>query len=244
MTSLSKRLLTAAVGLALVACANAAGGDSPESVKVELKKKFPDRQVESVRTTPVKGLYEVVFAGRQVIYSDARADYILVGDMVDVKSRSSLTEARIRELSKTDFNALPLDKAIKLVRGTGARKVAVFSDPDCPFCKKIEQETLSKLDNVTIYTFLYPLTQLHPDAPRKSALIWCAADKQKAWEGWMFEGKLPEGDGKCPTPLADIETLTNKLGISGTPAMVFENGEMMSGAIPLEAFEAKLSAKK
>ncbi|GAB3264192.1 DsbC family protein [Chitinimonas naiadis] len=242
MKSFTKPLLAVIVGVALAACANAAG-ENLETVKTALQKKFPGRNVESVRVTPIKGLYEVVFPGRQIIYTDAKADYIVVGDMVDVAARKSLTEARARELSRTDFAKLPFDKAIKLVKGTGTRKVAVFSDPDCPFCKKIEQETLSKLDNVTIYTFLYPLAELHPDAARKSALIWCSADKQKAWDSWMLEGKLPVGDDKCATPIADIQTLAAGLGISGTPAMVFESGEIVSGAIALKDFEAYLTPK-
>ncbi|HEY9103805.1 DsbC family protein [Chitinimonas sp.] len=242
MKSLTKPLLAVVVGMALAACANAAG-ENLDNVKAALNKKFPGRNVESVRVTPIKGLYEVVFPGRQIVYTDAKADYILVGDLVDVAARKSLTEARARELSKTDFAKLPFDKAIKLVKGTGARKVAVFSDPDCPFCKKIEHETLSKLDNVTIYTFLYPLAELHPDATRKSALIWCAADRQQAWDNWMFKGQLPEGKGDCANPIADIQALAAGLGISGTPAMVFEDGQIVSGAIPQQDFEAKLGDK-
>jgi len=243
MIAFNKRLFAALVGLSLAACANAAG-DAPANLKADIQKKFPNRPIESVRTTPLKGIYEVVMEGRQIIYTDNRGDFILVGDLVDVKNKVSLTESRMKELTRVDFASLPLDKALKLVRGTGARKVAVFSDPDCPFCKKIERETIAKLDNVTVYTFLYPLAQLHPDAARKSALIWCAADRQKAWQGWMFEGKLPEGSDSCPNPVADTVALADKLGINGTPAMVFESGELVSGAIPVEEFEAKLSAKK
>lgn len=247
MYPIAKRLLAVSIAMSLAACADAAtttAADTPDTVKAAIQKKFPGRNVDAVRTTPVKGIYEVNFQGRQVIYTDAHADYIFVGDLIDVKSHLSLTEARVKELSKTDFTALPFEKAIKVVRGNGTRKVAVFSDPDCPFCKKIEHETLSKLDDVTIYTFMLPLTQLHPDAPRKASLIWCAGDKVKAWQDWMFEGKLPDGNSQCPTPGDDIAKLAEKLGVNGTPAMVFENGELVSGAIPLEDFKAHLVAKK
>lgn len=244
MRTLSQRLAAAMVGLALVACGANAAGDSPESVKAAVEKKIPGRPVTSVRATPIKGIYEVVFGPKQVVYTDAKGDYMLVGDLVDIKQRISLTEQRIRELSRTDFSKLPLDKALKLVRGNGARKVAVFSDPDCPFCRKLERDTIAKLDNVTVYTFLYPLKELHPDAARKSALIWCADERQKAWQEWMFEGKLPTNDGSCATPLAELLALGEQLGVTGTPTMVFENGEVLSGAIEAADFEARLAAKK
>ncbi|PHV12213.1 DsbC family protein [Chitinimonas sp. BJB300] len=242
MNFIAKRIAAASVGFALAACANAAG-ESPASVKAAMEKKFPQRPVSSVRATPVKGIYEVVLGAKQVVYTDAKAEYLFVGDMIQVGTRTSLTEARVRELSRTDFSALPLDKAIKEVRGNGARKVAVFSDPDCPFCKKLERDTITKLDNVTVYTFLMPLAQLHPDAARKSSVIWCASDRQKAWSNWILDGKLAEGDGSCATPLTEIAALAEKLDINGTPAMVFENGELVSGAIEAKEFEAKLNSK-
>ncbi|MGQ5524977.1 DsbC family protein [Chitinimonas sp. PSY-7] len=242
MNLIAKRIAAASVGFALAACANAAG-ESPASVKAEMEKKFPQRPVTSVRATPIKGMYEVVLGSKQIVYTDAKVDHLFVGDMIDVKTRSSLTEARVRELSRTDFSTLPLDKAIKEVRGKGTRKVAVFSDPDCPFCKKLERDTIAKLDDVTVYTFLMPLAQLHPDAARKSSLIWCAEDRQKAWSNWIMDGKLVEGDGSCATPLAEIASIAEKLEINGTPAMVFESGEMVSGAIDAKEFEAKLNSK-
>jgi thiol:disulfide interchange protein DsbC len=242
MNPIAKRIAAVSIGLALAACANAAG-DNTASVKAAVEKKFPQRPVASVRATPVKGVYEVVFAPKQVVYTDAKVDFIFVGDMVDLKTRTSLTEARIKELSRTDFASLPLDKAIKEVRGNGARKVAVFSDPDCPFCKKLERDTIAKLDNVTVYTFLMPLAQLHPDAARKSALIWCAADPVKAWKDWMLDGKLPQGEAQCANPLAEIAALSEKLDVSATPSMVFESGELVSGAIEAADFDAKLNEK-
>ncbi|WP_374350953.1 DsbC family protein [Chitinimonas sp.] len=244
MNRIAQCLAIALAGLAMTACVDAAGEPDLGAIKTELGKKFNGRTVQSVRPTPLKGLYEVVLAPRQVVYADAKGDYILVGDMVDMKRRASLTEERMRELSRTDFNKLPFDQALKLVKGDGSRKVAVFSDPDCPFCKKLERDTLAKLDNVTIYTFLLPLTQLHPDATRKSNLIWCAQDKQKSWEEWITAGKLPANDGSCPTPVAELAKLGEKLGINGTPTMVFESGEVASGAMEAPDFEAKLVAKK
>jgi thiol:disulfide interchange protein DsbC len=244
MNRIAQCLAIALAGLAMTACVDAAGDPDLGTIKTELVKKFKGRTVQSVRTSPIKGLYEVVLEPRQVVYADAHGDYIVVGDLVDMKRHASLTEERMRELSRTDFSKLPFDAAFKVVKGNGARKVAVFSDPDCPFCKKLERDTLAKLDNVTIYTFLLPLTQLHPDSSRKASLIWCAQDKSKAWEGWMFEGKLPENDGSCANPLKEIEALAGKLGVQATPSMVFESGEVTAGAIDPDAFEAKLVAKK
>ena len=119
----------------------------------------------------------------------------------------------------------------------------VFSDPDCPFCKKLERESLSQLDNVTVYTFLYPLAQLHPDAPRKSRQIWCSGDRTASWLGFMRQGKALSGNDKCATPLAEVAALGERLGISGTPALVFPNGELVAGAIPLAEIERHLAAK-
>lgn len=255
MKAFAQRSAVLIAGLSLLACgANAAGGAKKETaapaaleaVKAEVQKKFPQRPVASVRMSPVKGLYEVVFAPRQVVYTDAKADYMLVGDLVDVAKKTSLTEERVRELSRTDFSKLPFDSALKLVRGNGSRKVAVFSDPDCPFCKRIEQDVIAKLDNVTVYTFLFPLTSLHPDATRKSNLIWCQPDPQKAWTDFMINNKLPTAapSPNCEAPIAKLQALGEELGVTGTPAIVFESGEIVSGAIPLEAFEQYLAAKK
>jgi thiol:disulfide interchange protein DsbC len=244
MNRLAKCLTIALAGIAMTACVDAAGDPDLGTVKAEISKKFTGRNVQSVRATPVKGLFEVVLEPRQVVYADAHGDYVLVGDLVDVKKHVSLTEERMKELSRTDFSKLPFDQAFKIVKGNGSRKVAVFSDPDCPFCKKLEHDTLAKVDNVTTYIFLLPLTQLHPDSSRKASLLWCAQDKQKAWDAWMAEGKLPANDGSCATPLKDIEALAGKLGVQATPTMVFESGEVAAGAFDADTFEAKLVAKK
>lgn len=245
MNRLIKRLAIVLAGIAMVACVDAAGEPKLDAVKTDLAKKFVGRTVQSVRTTPLKGIYEVVLEPRQIVYTDAKGDYVLVGDLVDFNKRVSLTEERIRELSRTDFAKLPFDQAIKIVKGNGSRKVAVFSDPDCPYCKKLERDTLAKVDNVTVYTFLLPLTQLHPDAEHKAGLLWCAQDKPKAWQEWMLEGKLPQNDGACANnPVATLNGLAMKLGVSATPTMVFESGEVSAGAMDADEFESKLTAKR
>jgi len=231
----------------LVAVACSANADSVDVAKVKkaFEAHFPDRKVESVARTPVKGIYEVVLPGRQIYYTDAKVDYLFLdANLVDVKARKSLTEARLEALSKLDWKSLPLDLAIEEVRGDGARHLAVFSDPDCPYCKMLEKESLAKLDNVTIHTFLYPLTSLHPDAMRKAKQIWCSANKVATWTGWMREGKELNGTESCDTSaLEKIQELGNRYGINGTPAIVFQNGQMVAGAIPKEQIEQHLKAK-
>jgi thiol:disulfide interchange protein DsbC len=233
---------------ALLSCsANAdnasnAGSANLSAVKKAFQQRFADRQVLDVRTTPVKGVFEVDVQGNQVVYVDQKVDYIFVGDLINVKNGQSLTEARQAALSKVSWNQLPLKNAIKEVRGTGARKLAVFTDPDCPFCKQLEQESLASIDNVTIYTFLYPLTQLHPDAKHKAQQIWCSADPLKTWTAWMRDGVAPKGEGNCTTPIDSNLALGAKLGINGTPALVFANGRMVAGALPKDQLEQALAA--
>lgn len=249
----SLRLLPVVALLApLLACTPSSAAPSADAVKKAFSGRFPDREVVSVSASPVSGLYEVVIKGKNrgrdvfsVVYSDGKADYLLVGDLIDAQKRESLTEARMDVLNKVkiDFGKLPLDKAIKDVRGNGSRKLAVFSDPDCPFCKRLEQESIAKLDNVTVYTFLLPLGQLHPDAERKSRAIWCSADRAAAWTALMRDGKAPGGDGKCEAPIAEIAQLAESFGISGTPALVFASGELVPGAIPLAEIEKRLAGK-
>lgn len=241
------RLALAGIMPALLSCSanadNNAGNASLTAVKKAFEQRFSDRKVLDVRTTPLKGIYEVDVQGNQVVYVDQKVSYLFVGDLIDVKSGQSLTEARQAALSQVSWNGLPLNDAIKEVRGNGARKLAVFTDPDCPFCHQLEKQSLAGVDNVTIYTFLFPLTQLHPDALHKSQQIWCAEDALKSWKSWMDDGVKPVGEGKCATPIERNLALGEKLGVSGTPALVFGNGRLVAGAIPKEQLEQLLDAK-
>lgn len=241
MTFSFRPLALALASFSLLACTAQAADDS-DAVKKAFAKQFPERKVLSVAPTSMKGVYEVVMPGRQIVYTDARAEHLLVGELIDVKKRESLTEKRMSQLSKVDWKQLPLEQAIKEVRGQGRRQLAVFSDPDCPFCKKLEA-TLAQLDDVTIYTFLFPLAELHPDAARKSAQIWCANDRAEAWTQFMRKGIAPQGAGDCDTPIAKLQTLGQQLGISGTPALIFPNGQLVPGAIGKEDIEKLLGAR-
>ena len=179
-----------------------AGATAPElaAVKALIEAKFPGAAVTNVARSPYFGLYEAQFDDR-MIYTDAKVSYVVVGAIFDADTKQNLTDARLRQLNRVAWDQLPLDLAIKKVKGNGERKLAIFSDADCPYCKRLESE-MKTLDNVTIYTFLFPIAQLHPDAARKSALIWCAPDRSKAWDEFFASGKLPNNKGDCATPLA------------------------------------------
>lgn len=150
-------------------------------IRKAIQAAYPKLHVEKISKTPYNGLYEVYLNG-QIIYTDDKFSFLIVeGRLVDPKTKTDVTRERLEALTRIDFSTLPLDQAIKVVKGNGSRKIAVFSDPDCPYCKRLEDRELSKIDNVTVYTFLYPLEQLHPDAGRKATAIWCSADRGKAW---------------------------------------------------------------
>lgn len=235
------RLLLLFVMFIGTACANS----DEATIKKTFQEKYPNRVVDSVKKVPLSGLYEVVVSGN-IIYTDTKVEYLLVGDLVDTKTKRSLTEQRLQEVNKVSFDGLPFDLAIKQVKGNGKRKLAIFSDPDCPYCKRLEKETIAEMTDVTIYTFLYPLDSLHPDAPRKSTLVWCAPDRAKAWYDLMLKGVEPAGEGKCETPLAKIAQLAGKLRISGTPGIILENGQLIPGAVAKDKLEELLNnaAKK
>lgn len=244
-TSLKSIALAASLLLSVAACsANAESPASVDSVKKAFHTRFPAREVQSVAKTPVKGIYEVVVKGKQIVYVDEKVNYIFVGDLIDASQKLSLTEKRMAELNKVDWKTLPFEYAFKDVRGNGKRQMAVFTDPDCPFCKRLEQESLKDVTDVTIYTFLYPLTQLHPDAMNKAKKIWCSPDKPSTWTAFMRDGKALTGTGTCDTSALDnIQALGEQLGITGTPTLIFPNGQLVPGAISAEEIEQLLSAK-
>lgn len=212
----------------------AAGKNVAETLKTRLEKIYAsqDLKVVSIGETPIAGLYEVVVSGNQIIYTDAKGDYMLVGDLIDVNTRKSLTDERAADLNKIDFNSLPLDKAIKEVRGNGKLKIAVFSDPDCPFCKRLEHE-FAKMTDITIYNFMMPILSLHPQAKGKAENIWCQPNPTKAWTEWMREGKAPAAAKACDNPVAETMSLGEQFGFNGTPTLVFPNGRTQSGYSPM-----------
>ncbi|GLW61538.1 protein disulfide-isomerase [Hydrogenophilus thermoluteolus] len=211
-------------------------------VEKRLKERYPSTQINEVRESVIAGLYEVVM-GRNIAYTDETGRYVLFGHIFDMQAQKDLTAERLEEINKIDVASLPLEDAIKIVKGDGSRKLYVFSDPDCPFCQRLERETLPKIDNVTIYTFLFPLEGLHPDAKRKAEAIWCAKDRAKAWEAFMREGKMPE-EAKCDNPIERNIQLGERLGFNGTPTILLEDGKVIPGFLPAEQLEQRMSGEK
>ncbi|HQR12203.1 MAG TPA: DsbC family protein [Casimicrobiaceae bacterium] len=214
-----------------------AGPPPPEAaaIKKNLEAKFPGAAVGVITRSPYFGLFEVQF-DNQIIYTDAKSKYLILGSVYDVDSKVNLTDARLKKLNRVDMASLPLDLAFKRVKGTGERKLVVFSDADCPFCAKLESE-LKGVDNVTIYTFLFPIDSLHPDSARKSRMIWCAPDKVKAWDDFFASGTLPDNKGECDNPVATTRTLGEKLRVQATPTLIFADGSVVPGAIPTTQME-------
>jgi thiol:disulfide interchange protein DsbC len=211
------------------------------SLRKTIESTYPKVQVQSVNKTPYGGLYEVFLDG-QIIYTDEKFSFLIAeGRLIEPKSKRDVTGERMEELTKVDFSSLPLEQAIKVVKGDGSRKLVVFSDPDCPYCKRLEQNELSNITDVTIYTFLYPLEQLHPDSVNKSKAIWCAPDRANAWQNWIVKGQLVQGTTSCDTPIGKTAALARKLGISSTPTLVFANGKRMLGAYPAKDIEKALN---
>lgn len=211
-------------------------------LKKAIEAAYPKFKVESVVKTPYAGLYEV-FMGGQIVYTDERLTFLIAeGRLVDPKTKKDVTGERLEELTKIDFNSLPLDQAIKVVKGNGSRKLVVFSDVDCPYCKRLEQNELSNISDVTIYTFLYPLEQLHPDAPAKSKSIWCASNRVKAWNDWILNNQLPKTVSNCEVPLEKVGELARKIGVTSTPTLIFADGKRMMGAQPYKEIEKYMQA--
>lgn len=212
-----------------------------DAIAKELGRRLPELgQVDEISTTPIPGIFEIR-VGNDILYSNASAEYFINGHIFMTEGRRNLTQERIERLNAIDFSKLPVQDAIKTVHGKGTRKMAVFSDPNCGYCKRLEID-LQKMDDVTIYTFLYPI--LGDDSIRKSQNIWCAADQTKTWEDWMVRGRIPAGavEGGCNV---DAVARSIELGagfkISGTPGILFEDGSRASGAWPVQQIEAKFA---
>ncbi len=212
------------------------------SLKKAVEAAYPKFKVQSVVKTPYAGLYEV-FMGGQIIYTDEKLTFLIAeGRLVDPKSKKDVTGDRLEELTKIYFSSLPLEQAIKVVKGNGSRKLVVFSDVDCPYCKQLERKELSNISDVTIYTFLYPIDQLHPDAANKSKTIWCAGNRTKAWSDWILNNQLPSSAGNCEVPLEQVGELARKIGVTSTPTLIFSDGRRVMGAQPYKEIEKYLQS--
>ena len=232
-----KKLLPFALALAFVSTVQADEADVRKAMEAKRGAK-----VESVTKSGYLGLYEVYMEGN-IFYTDEKMTaFIAGGQLIDAKTMKNTTEERMRKLTAIKFSELPLERAIKQVRGNGKRVMATFEDPNCGYCKRLAKDLL-KLDNATVYTFLLPI--LSEDSLKKSRQIWCSSDRAKAWNDWMVDGKTPTGKEDCDTSAVDKNReFASKLKISGTPTIFFADGERVPGAMPLDRIEQKLSAAK
>src|SRR6185312_12195376 len=222
--------------------AAAADKDPTAVIKETLKNRFKDVDIVDVKPSPVPGIYEV-FTGDMIAYSDATGNYVFLGSLMDTRTRANLTQDRVNERNAVAFDTLPLDQAIKVVKGNGKRRMVVFSDPDCPFCKQLER-TLAGVNDTTVYVLLFPITSLHPDAANKAHAIWCSKDRVTTWLSWMRDAQAPKAVSQpCKDdPVQSLQALGRKLYINSTPTLMFPNGRRISGALPAEQLEPLLNA--
>jgi thiol:disulfide interchange protein DsbC len=213
-----------------------------ESVLAAFKKKYPSTTISAVHQSEIAGLFEISM-GKNIAYTDKNAKYLMFGHIFDMDTQTDLTQAHLDELNKVDFSALPLDKSIKVVKGDGSRVFAVFTDPDCPYCKQFESN-LKGIDNYTMYVFLFPIAGLHPEAEGHANAIWCAKDKVAAWQDYMLNSKLPEGKADCATPIQSLITLAQSLGVQGTPTLLRADGARAPGALSAPQLDLWLNNKK
>ncbi len=219
----------------MVGCAKKEEGLSTSAVKASITKSIPGLPADvAVNKSPVNGLYEVV-VGRKVFYVTNDGKYIMFGNLIEASTKQNLTEKRTTELSKIDWNKLPLDLAIKEVNGNGKRKLAVFSDPECPYCQMFEKQIAPNLKDTTIYTFLFPLPN-HPQAKPDAIKIWCSKDRTSVWTGWMRDKKALPTNSSCDTSGIDalIKLGTDLVQIEGTPTLILENGQILPSMLPAE----------
>lgn len=237
LASLAGALLS--VTLSLTACADSVEANIKKTLQKQLGTGTP---IETVAKTPYSGLYEVKI-GSEIIYTDAEGKYIFIGRIVEAESSKDLTEARLEEVNKIKFADLPLDLAAKTVKGNGKRMIAVFEDPNCGYCKRF-RKTLTEMNDITIYTFMYPI--LGEDSKTKVKNIWCSSDRAKAWDDWMLNAKVPAAaPSSCSAAANDkVVEIGRKLGVSGTPTVFFTDGTRAPGAIEAKKLEAKLAAMK
>ena len=226
--------------MALLAVLTLSAQAQEATIRKNLAERLPNLpKIDEISKSPMPGVYEVRLNSTDIFYTDENGDFLVQGSLIDTKAKVNLTEQRIEKLTAIAFKDLPLKDSFTIVRGNGKRKMAVFEDPNCGYCKKFERD-LTKVDNVTVHVFLYPI--LSPDSNEKSKNIWCAKDKGKAFLDWMVRDVTPAA-GTC-----DIAAVTRNLEfgkknkINGTPAMIFADGTRVPGAIGPERIEKFLTA--
>lgn len=217
---------------------NLSASAQESDIRKALAERIPQMdKIDEVRSTPMTGLYEVRI-GTDLFYTDAKGNYVIQGELIDTKARRNLTEDRINKLTAVNFSELPLKDAVTIVRGDGKRKVAVFEDPNCGYCKRFERD-MQQVNNVTVYLFLYPI--LSPDSAEKSRNIWCSKDKASAWQDQMVRDKLATAASCDTSALQRNLAFGKKHKITGTPTLIFTNGSRVPGAISAQEVEKRLA---
>lgn len=241
MSNFKKYAMRLLAASALGLCAFSAMADEA-SIRKNLQERFPSfPAIDEVSKTPIPGVFEVRVNGTEIIYTDADANHMIQGSILDTKARVNLTEERTNKLSAIAFSALPVKDAFTIVRGNGKRKIAVFEDPNCGYCKRFEAN-LQKVDNATIYMFLYPI--LGADSTTKSNNLWCAKAKAKAWQDYMLRD-VPVAAATCDTAaVARNVEFGKKHKITGTPTLIFTDGTRVPGAIDAAQVEKILASVK
>ncbi len=205
-----------------------------------LEARLPKIHIDKIAPSQWPFFYEVVTDG-EIFYVDKTGDYLFYGKVMDTKTREDLTEKRWNALNQVDFKTLPFDLALKEVKGDGSRKIAVFADPHCPFCTRFEK-TLRDVDNVTVYTFLFPLEGLHPGSTERAKQVWCAKDRVAAWHDWMLNQKDTPATACNTSQMETLRQLGEKLKVTGTPTLIFENGSRIPGAIGKDDLEKEFKS--
>ncbi len=226
--SLLKKILFAA-SLATISLSSLTFAADADIRKAAAELLPPGVKIDQISKSPIQGLFEVR-VGSNVFYSDDKGNYFIMGDITDTKTKRNLTDERRTKLSAIKFSDLPLDQAIKTVRGNGKRVFATFEDPNCGYCKKLAHE-IAGMTDYTMYTFLYPI--LSPDSTDKSKNIWCAKDRSKTWVDYMTNNTVPAA-ASCDTPIEKNLALGQKINVRGTPAIFLINGERLPGFVPAE----------
>ncbi len=224
---------------ALLALLTLTAGAQEATLRKNLAKNLPQLpKIDEITKTQLPGIYEIRVNESEIYYTDAAGNYLIQGSIIDVRQRRNLTEERIEKLTAIDFKDLPLKDSFTMVRGNGKRKLAIFVDPNCGYCKRFERD-LVKVDNVTIHTFLYPI--LSPDSAEKSKNIWCASDRSKSWQDWMLNDQVPTA-ARCDTAALERNlALGRKHKITGTPTLFFADGSRVPGAISAQQVEQHLA---
>ncbi len=230
---------------AMLLCGLVSTGFAQEAtIRKNLVERLPSLpKIDEISKSPMPGLYEIRVGGTEIFYTDAEGNFLVQGNLIDTKLRRNLTEERIEKLTAIAFEDLPLKDAFTIVRGNGKRKLAVFEDPNCGYCKRFEKD-LQSINNVTIHMFLYPI--LGASSTERSKNIWCTKDKAKAWQDWMVrDAETPAAPASCDaSALARNVELGKKHKITGTPTLIFADGNRVPGAIPAAQVEKFLAEVK